>query len=64
MSCYPITLSQLTLSTGEIISRQTKLTDLFNATRAAISDNRAADMLILLSVYQLLNGNDPLNQCR
>lgn len=64
LSCYPITLGQLTLSTGEIISRQTKLTDLFNATRAAISDNRAADMLILLSVYQLLNGNDPLNRCR
>lgn len=64
LSCYRINLGQLTLSTGEIISRQTKLTDLFNATRAAIADNRGADMLILLQVYQLLNGNDPLNRCR
>jgi hypothetical protein len=64
LSCYRISLGQVLLSTGEIISRQTKLTDLFNATRAAITDNRPADMMLLLPVYQLLNGNDPLSRCR
>jgi hypothetical protein len=64
LSCYRITLGQVTLSNGEIISRQTRLSDLFNATRVAITDNRSADMLLLLKIYQLINGNDPLNRCR
>ena len=54
----------MVLSTGQAISRQTSLIDLFNATRLAINENREADITLLLTIFQQLNGSDPLNRCR
>lgn len=64
LSCYRLTFGPVVLSTGQTISRQTSLIDLFNATRGAINENREADITLLLPVYQQLNGSDPLNRCR
>ena len=64
LSCYRLNFASVKLSNGESISRQTRIVDLFSLTRSAIADNREADMALLLPVFQLLNGNDPLNRCR
>jgi hypothetical protein len=63
LSCYGLDFDEITLSNGFILSPDTKLKDLYQQTRFAISDNRANDQIVLTQIFDLLNGNNPLGVC-
>jgi hypothetical protein len=63
LSCYGLNFTELTLSNGYALSPQTKLKDLFQQARFSIYENRVGDMLTLVRIFDMLNGNNPLAFC-
>jgi hypothetical protein len=63
LKCYGMDFAPVTLSNGFTITPETKLKDLFQHCRQCINLNTVEDMLPLATIFDLLNGNDPLNIC-
>lgn len=63
LSCSGLSFAPATLSNGFTLTPNSMLNDLFEQTRLAIRDNRAADMLVLANLFAQINGNDPLGRC-
>ncbi|MGE0885993.1 MAG: SdrD B-like domain-containing protein [Blastocatellales bacterium] len=63
LSCYQIDFTPVMLSNGVTLSPASMLNDLFEQAQMAIRENRTADMNALASIFDLLNGNDPLGRC-
>jgi hypothetical protein len=64
LSCYAVRFDPILLSTGEGITRQTSISDLFHATRGAVISGTEEDQQALLTLLVALNGNNPHSRCR
>lgn len=63
LSCYQINFAAVTLSNGVTINPSSLLNDLFQQAQLAIRENRLVDMNAIASIFDRLNGNDPLGHC-
>lgn len=63
LSCYGLDFEEITLTNGFVLSPDSKLKDLYQQARFSIFDNRTEDMVTLTKIFDLLNGNNPLNVC-
>ena len=63
LSCYKIDFAPVTLSNGATLAPSSMLNDLFEQAQFAIRENRTADMNAIATIFDRLNGNDPLGHC-
>jgi len=63
LSCYGLNFDAVTLTNGFVISPETQLKDLYQQARFCINDGRVEDQIALTAIFDLLNGNSPLNIC-
>ena len=65
LSCYAVfsNVTPVQLSNGVTITGGSMLKDLWMQARAAILENRTADMVKLAGIFRQLNGNNPNGRC-
>jgi hypothetical protein len=63
LNCYGIDFVPGLLSNDVEIDPNTMLGDLLEQAKAAIRENRTADMAFLAEIFDLLNGDDPTGRC-
>ncbi len=63
LSCYGFSFAPVRLSNGVVLSGNSMVKDLFSQAYLASLENRAVDFLPLAQLFNLFNGNDPLNVC-
>lgn len=63
LSCYGLNFESITLSNGFELTTESKLKDLYQQARFCIFNGRADDQIALARIFDMLNGNNPLNVC-
>ncbi|HMV49552.1 MAG TPA: hypothetical protein PKD31_17460, partial [Blastocatellia bacterium] len=64
LSCYGLNFADVTLSNGFTLSPDTKLKELYQQARYCVTGSgNAADQVALTTIFDLLNGNNPLAVC-
>jgi hypothetical protein len=63
LKCYGLDFEPITLSDGFVLSPETKIKDLYQQCRLCINLNLTQDFPALTRVFDMLNGNNPLNTC-
>ena len=63
LSCYNLTFDPITLSDGFVLTPESQLKDLYREARLCINTYNVQDMIALTRIFDLLNGNNPLNVC-
>ncbi len=63
LKCYGLDFEPVTLSNGMILTPDTQLKELYQVARQCIALNASEDMPALTRIFDMLNGNNPLNSC-
>lgn len=63
LTCYNLVFDPVTLSNGFVLTPDSQLKDLYREARLCLNTNNAQDMAALTKIFDLLNGNNPLNIC-
>lgn len=63
LTCYNLVFEAVTLSNGFVLSPESLLGDLYREARLCVSSNNVQDQIALTKIFDLLNGNNPLNIC-
>lgn len=63
LTCYNLRFDPVTLSNGFVLTPDSQLKDLYREARLCISSSNVQDQIALTKIFDLLNGNNPLNIC-
>ncbi|MFN0108119.1 MAG: hypothetical protein ACKVZH_04630 [Blastocatellia bacterium] len=63
LTCYNLNFDAITLSTGTVLTTDSQLKDLYREARLCINTNNLQDIVALTRIFDLLNGNNPMNIC-
>lgn len=63
LTCYNLAFDPIQLSDGFVLTPDSQLKDLYREARLVINTNNLQDMVALTQIFDLLNGNNPLNIC-
>ncbi|MDX2029638.1 MAG: hypothetical protein SF339_03145 [Blastocatellia bacterium] len=63
LRCYGLDFEPVTLSNGVTLSPESHLRELYQVSRQCVALNMTEDLPALTRIFDLLNGNNPLNSC-
>lgn len=63
LTCYNLKFEPVTLSSGFTLTPDSQLKDLYREARLCIQSNNVQDQIALTKIFDMLNGNSPMNVC-